>query len=114
MALQSVSPGAVGGARMQYHLRQVLVFVDAYAMPRPEIMVGGASGKFDEFGVLTDASTRKHVAAHLGAFAEFVRLVGRGRGDQPGCFLLAQGQIGAVTALDQLRTFPRCVNLQPK
>ena len=78
VAIMSVSPGGVGGARMQHHLRQVLVFLDAYVLPRPEIMVGGAAGKFDEAaGTLTDQSTRDHVAAHLQAFAGFARLVGR-------------------------------------
>lgn len=80
VAIQSASPGAVGGARMQYHLRQVLVFLDAYVMPRPEIMVGGAAGKFDDSGGLSDESTRKHLAAHLAAFADFVRLVSRAGG----------------------------------
>ena len=29
MAIQSGSPGMIGGARAQYHLRQILVFLDA-------------------------------------------------------------------------------------
>ena len=79
VAIQSVSPGAIGGARMQYHLRQVLVFLDGYVLPRPEIMVGGGMAKFDEStGALTDESTRTHVAAQLAAFAAFVRLIGTG------------------------------------
>ena len=84
VAIQSVSPGGIGGARMQYHLRQVLVFLDAYVLARPEIMVGAAAAKFDtQAGTLTDESTRRHVAAQLAAFADFVRMIG-GQGPRSG------------------------------
>lgn len=72
VAILSASPGLFGGARMQYHLRQVMVFVDAYVLPRPEVMVGQAGAKFDGEGRLTDEKTREHVAAQLGAFAAFI------------------------------------------
>lgn len=71
--IQSASMGAVGGARMQYHLRQVLVFVDALVFGRPEIMIGMAATKFDEEGILTDAPTRDLVRAQLTAFAAFLK-----------------------------------------
>jgi chromate reductase len=32
VAIQSASPGAIGGARAQYHLRQILVFLDAQVL----------------------------------------------------------------------------------
>jgi chromate reductase, NAD(P)H dehydrogenase (quinone) len=71
--IQSASMGVVGGARMQYHLRQVLVFVDALVFGRPEIMIGMAATKFDEEGILTDAPTRDLVRAQLTAFAAFLK-----------------------------------------
>jgi chromate reductase len=71
--IQSVSTGAVGGARMQHHLRQVLVFVDALVFARPEVMIGLAAAKFDEAGKLTDDATRDLVRAQLAGFASFVR-----------------------------------------
>lgn len=73
--IQSASPGIFGGARMQYHLRQVLVFLDALPMNRPEVMVGGASEKFSDDGKLTDEATRKFVGAQLKAFAAFIERV---------------------------------------
>src|SRR6188474_2443329 len=46
VALQSCAPGALGGARMQYHLRQSLLFVDAMTLIKPEIFVSFAPKKF--------------------------------------------------------------------
>jgi chromate reductase len=72
--IQSVSGGVLGGARMQYHLRQILLSLDALVFNRPEIMIGAAPSKFDENGHLIDDATRKLVSTQLAAFAEFVRL----------------------------------------
>ena len=41
VAIQTASPGLIGGARAQYHLRQSLVFLDALVLNKPEAMVGG-------------------------------------------------------------------------
>ena len=71
--IQSASPGALGGARMQYHLRQSLVFLDARVFNVPEVMVATAHTKIDEEkGELTDAGTRDFIAKQLAAFAAFV------------------------------------------
>jgi len=71
--IQSVSAGALGGVRMQYHLRQILVTLDALVFNRPEIMVGMAASKFDETGHLIDEPTRTLVRTQLTGFVEFVR-----------------------------------------
>ena len=72
--LQSASPGAFGGGRMQYHLRQVFVFLDARVMNGPEAMIGGAYGKADTAtGDLTDPATKEFLGKQLAAFAAFVR-----------------------------------------
>ncbi|MEQ9814670.1 MAG: NADPH-dependent FMN reductase [Azospirillaceae bacterium] len=76
VALQSASPSPLGGARMQYHLRQVMVFVEAITFTRPEIFVMGAPGKFGEDGALTDETTRELVAKQLAVFGDFIRRVG--------------------------------------
>jgi chromate reductase len=73
LALQSVSTGMLGGARAQYHLRQVMVFVEARVFNRPEVIVASAKGKFDETtGRLVDAATRDMVSRQLAAFKQFV------------------------------------------
>jgi chromate reductase len=76
VALASASMGALGGARAQYHLRQVLVFLDAYVLNRPEVMVAAAQTKVDASGELTDKAARDFIAAELKAFAGFIRRLG--------------------------------------
>ncbi|WP_296709442.1 NADPH-dependent FMN reductase [Rhodoblastus sp.] len=72
--IQSASPGALGGARMQYHLRQIFVFLDGRVMNAPEAMISGAYGKCDTAtGDLTDATTKDFLSKQLAAFADFVR-----------------------------------------
>ena len=74
--LLSASQGLLGGARMQYHLRQVMVFVDALVFNRPEVFVGLAQNKFDADLKLTDQGTRDIVQQQLAGFERFVRKVG--------------------------------------
>lgn len=76
LAIQTVSPGAIGGARAQYHLRQSLVFLDAFVLNRPEVMIGQATGKFDtERLELTDQKTRDFLVRQIMALAELARTV---------------------------------------
>lgn len=73
LGIVSASPGNLGGARMQYHLRQIAVFLDLHPLNRPEVMVSRAAEKFDAEGRLTDEDTRKHLYGFLQALAEFAR-----------------------------------------
>lgn len=74
VAIQTASPGAIGGARCQYHLRQSLVFLDAHVLNKPEVMVGGVMGKVDpETMELADTATQEFIAGQLAAFATFAR-----------------------------------------
>jgi chromate reductase len=74
VAIQSASPGLIGGARAQYHLRQILVFLDAFVLNKPEVMVGQVINKVDATSLeLTDQATRVFIAGQLKAFAAFAR-----------------------------------------
>lgn len=73
LGILGASMGQLGTARCQYHLRQVMVFLDAHVMNRPEVMVGAAHTKFDGDGKLTDASTREHLAKFMAAFQAFAQ-----------------------------------------
>ncbi len=68
IAILGASPGAVGTARAQYHLRQCFIFLNGHVLNWPEVMIGGAAGKFDAAGKLTDQTTRDFLAAMLVAF----------------------------------------------
>lgn len=72
--IQSASPGGLGGARMQYHLRQIFVYLDGHVFNTPEAMIGGAYSKVDmATGDLTDAGTKEFLGKQLAAFAAFAR-----------------------------------------
>lgn len=76
VALQTVSPGAIGGARAQYHLRQSLVFLDAFVLNRPEVMIGQAMSKFDtDRMALTDQPTRAYLTRQITALGDLARQV---------------------------------------
>lgn len=70
------SPGMLGTARAQQHLRMSLQSIGTRVMPGPEAFVGSARGKFDAAGNLTDEPSRAAVArvvAGLVAWAQRVK-----------------------------------------
>jgi chromate reductase, NAD(P)H dehydrogenase (quinone) len=76
VAIQSATGGPLGGARMQYHLRMALTFLNSSVFGTPEVFVGLAQTKFDEKTLaLKDEPTRKVIAQQLAAFATFVARV---------------------------------------
>ena len=80
VAILSASPGPVGGARVQYDLRKVLLFLNAMVLAKPEVFIGGAVAKFDAAtGACTDETTRKVVADQMRAFEGWIAAVGRMR-----------------------------------
>ena len=58
-AIMGASTGAFGTARAQYHLRQVFVFLNVYAVNQPEVMIGNAAERFDAQGNLQDDMSKK-------------------------------------------------------
>jgi len=76
VALQSASPGAVGGARVQYDLRKAMMFLDAFTLNKPEIFIGNCASKFEEkTGEFKDETTRGFIKQQLTAFAGFIARV---------------------------------------
>lgn len=76
VAIQSVTGGPLGGGRMQYHLRQACVFLDAHAFNKPEIFVGMANSKFDEKTLeFKDEAGIKFITQQLAAFEGYIRKV---------------------------------------
>jgi chromate reductase len=61
VALMGASPGPVGTARVQYHLRQVLVFMNTFTVNKPEVFISHAQTKFNAEGELTDETTAKFI-----------------------------------------------------
>lgn len=76
-AILGASIGALGTARAQYHLRQMMVFLDMHPVNQPEVMIGNAAERFDEDGKLVDDTTKKLVRELLENLVEWtVRLRG--------------------------------------
>jgi chromate reductase, NAD(P)H dehydrogenase (quinone) len=76
VALQSVSPGPVGGARVQYDLRRSMMFLDAFTLNKPEIFIGNCASRIDEkTGEIKDEATRGFIKQQLAAFATFIARV---------------------------------------
>jgi len=72
-ALMGASPGNLGTARAQYHLRQILVAFGMPVVSQPEVMIGNAAQRFDPDGNLTDAPTREHIQKLLAALVQLVK-----------------------------------------
>ena len=70
-AMFSCTPGPLGGARVQYDLRRMMVQLWSYPLPRPEVFIGNAPSKFAE-GKLTDETTRKFLAELLVGFKDWI------------------------------------------
>jgi chromate reductase len=64
VGIMGASGGPVGTARMQYHLRQIFVFLEALPVGRPEVMIGSAGQRFVD-GKLVDEQTREFVAGYI-------------------------------------------------
>jgi chromate reductase len=77
VAIQTATQGPLGGARVQYHIRQMLIFLDALAFGRPEIFIGSVQTKVDAAkGELTDEATRTIIRQQLEGFAKFMARAG--------------------------------------
>jgi chromate reductase, NAD(P)H dehydrogenase (quinone) len=73
IAIMGASPGALGTARAQYHLRQCFVSLNGLILNRPEVMIGQANNKFDQQGNLTDQKTVDFLRTFLESFAGHIR-----------------------------------------
>jgi chromate reductase len=70
-AIMGASVGTLGTARAQYHLRQMMVFLNMHPLNQPEVMIANASSRFDAQGNLTDEKTREHIQKMLKALVEW-------------------------------------------
>jgi chromate reductase, NAD(P)H dehydrogenase (quinone) len=76
VAVQSAAGGLLGGARMQYHLRQSLTSIDVHWFGRPEVFVTFAAQKFDAATLeLKDQGAIDMIKTQLAGFEKFIRMV---------------------------------------
>jgi chromate reductase len=75
VGIMGASGGLLGTARAQYHLRQMMVFLNAHPINKPEVMIGQAASKFDAEGRLTDEPTREFIRSLLTALAAWAQRI---------------------------------------
>jgi chromate reductase, NAD(P)H dehydrogenase (quinone) len=73
VAVMGASVGTIGTARAQYHLRQMFVFLNMFAVNQPEVMVANAHKHFDEQGKLTDETAKKLIRQLLEELMNWTR-----------------------------------------
>jgi chromate reductase len=71
-AIIGTSPGAIGTALGQRHLRDVLSYCDAPMMLQPEAYLQFKEGLIDEAGEVTVDGTKQFLTKFMGAFEAFI------------------------------------------
>jgi hypothetical protein len=56
-AIMGASPGELGSARAQSHLRQILVSLDVHTVNEPEVIIANAASRFDVTPTLVDQTS---------------------------------------------------------
>lgn len=59
--------GGMGTSRSQYHLRQILVFVNVHPLNKPEVFANAFAGGFDADGNVTDEKIIQSIADQMKA-----------------------------------------------
>lgn len=75
VAIMGVAPGPIGTARAQYHLRQVLVFMNTFTLNKPEVFINHSAQKFNPEGDLTDQQTAQYIREQLIALQKLAQRV---------------------------------------
>jgi chromate reductase len=76
-AIMGASVGAIATARAQYHLRQIMVFLNMFPVNQPEVMIGHAAERFDKDGNLTDDTTKDFIRQLLASLVAWTRRLDR-------------------------------------
>ncbi|CAN5192483.1 NAD(P)H-dependent FMN reductase [soil metagenome] len=77
-AIMGASVGAIATARAQYHLRQVMVFLDMHPINQPEVMIGNCADKFNDAGDLVDETTKEHLGKQLIKLVDWTKRLASG------------------------------------
>ena len=76
-AIMGASIGAIGTARAQYHLRQMMVFLNMFPINQPEVMIAYAQERFDSQGNLTQDVAKDLIRQLLQNLTEWTRRLGQ-------------------------------------
>jgi chromate reductase len=70
------SVGMIRTARAQYHLRQMMMFLNMFPFNQPEVMIGNAADRFDAEGNLTDETAKQFIRKLLQSLIDSTRRIG--------------------------------------
>jgi chromate reductase len=74
-AIMGASLGAIGTARAQHHLRQILVALNLFTVNQPEIAIADAAHRFDENGKLIHEPTKQLIQELLKNLVDWTRRI---------------------------------------
>ena len=77
-AIMGASVGGIGTARAQYHLRQMFVFLNVFAVNQPEVLISNAAQRVDAEGKLTDEKTKDRIRQLLRSLVELTQRMRQG------------------------------------
>jgi chromate reductase len=73
VGIMGATPSLWGTTRAQYHLRQSCVYLNMLPLNKPEVLIAGATNKFDAELRLVDKTTRDLIAQLLLALRDWTR-----------------------------------------
>jgi len=74
-AIMGASPGAIGTARAQHHLRQILVALNLFTLNQPEVVIADAAHRFDENANLIHEPTKQLIQELLKNLVDWTRRI---------------------------------------
>ena len=84
VGVMGASPGMLGTARAQYHLRQMFVFLNMFPLNQPEVMIPYAEGKFDDEGNLNDQKTTQKIRELIETLTEWTKSLQKAKSGRTG------------------------------
>lgn len=67
------SPGAIGTAVAQQHLRDVLAYLDMPTLGQPEVFIQVKEGLFDETGNIGNPDTKKFLQSWMDRYVQWIK-----------------------------------------
>jgi len=74
-AIMGASLGAIGTARAQCHLRQILVALNLFTLSQPEVVIADAAHRFDENANLIHDPTKQLIQELLKNLVDWTRRI---------------------------------------
>lgn len=75
VAIMGTTPGAIGTAAAQQHLRNVLAAVGAVTLPQPEMFITYKDGMIDDKGEFADPRTKEFVLKFVQRISAWIKQV---------------------------------------